>query len=265
MTFLFLVKLIFVATGIAFATAPLGVFVLWKKMAYFGDAISHSAIFGLAIATILAVLPIYGIVACAIIFALLIFLINKQNLYSTDAVIGIVSCSLIAIGMILLHIFPNDIDLEEYLFGDLLNLNFYYNLMIYLIAALVMLFLFINFKPLLLTTINSDLAEVSGIKTEKLQLKFLLLCAFVIACLVKLVGIFLVVSIIILPAAIARNFSKTPIQMMIFSTAVSAICIIIGTLISINLKMPSAPFIIAFAVFVLAFSIISVKIRGQHN
>jgi len=255
-----LIKAFMGAIAIAIATAPIGVFVLWRKMAYFGDAISHSAIFGLGIATIIAVEPIYGIIFCSIIFCFLIFLLSKQNLYSNDSIIGISSCTLLAIGMILLVIFPADVDLESYLFGDLLKLSNNNILMVYAIATVTTVAIFSWFKELLLTTINLDLAKISGIAVEKLQLKFLLLTALVVACLVKIVGIFLITSLMILPAAIARNFSKTPTQMLCFALLFSVLVMGGGLLIAIFFNLPSSPSIIAFAALLLIFSI-----YAKHN
>ena len=209
--------------GVAIATSLIGVFVLWKKMAYFGDAISHSAIFGLGIATIIAVEPIWGIISCAIIFCFLIFFLSKQKLYSSDSIIGVCSCVLMSMGMILLAIFPSNIDLESYLFGDLTALNPKDLLLIYFIAAIPSLAIFCWFKKLLLATINPDLAKISGVEVEKLELKFLLLTALVVAGLVKIVGIFLITSMMIMPAAIARNFAKTPIQMLLITIVVAVL------------------------------------------
>jgi zinc transport system permease protein len=253
----FFIKAIIAAIGVAIATAPIGVFVLWKRMAYFGDAISHSAIFGLGIATIIAVEPIYGIIFCAIIFCFLIFALSKQNIYSNDSVIGIASCSLLALGMILLAIFPSRVNLESYLFGDLIILQNRDVLLIYIVAVLSSVAVFMWFKNLLLATINKDLAKISGIKVENLELKFLLLTALTVACLVKIVGIFLITSIMILPAAIARNFSKTPTQMLFFALLFSGISMVGGLLIAMFLDFPSSPAIIVFAAFLLITSIVS--------
>ena len=261
----FFIKAIIAAIGVAIATAPIGVFVLWKRMAYFGDAISHSAIFGLAIATIIAVEPIYGVIFCAIIFCFLIFFLGKQNLYSADSIIGVSSCTLLSLGMILLAIFPTDIELEDYLFGDLAKLQNQNVLMIYGVALIVVVAIYSWFKKLLLITINADLAKISGIETEKLQLKFLLLTALVVACLVKMVGIFLITSIMILPAAIARNFSKTPTQMLFLALLVSVLVMIGGLFIALFFNLPSSPSIIAFAALLLIFSLIGSAKYAQRR
>jgi zinc transport system permease protein len=257
----FFIKAIIAAIGVAIATAPIGVFVLWKRMAYFGDAISHSAIFGLGIATIIAVEPIYGIIFCAIIFCFLIVFLSKQNLYSSDSIIGITSCSLLALGLILISVFPSHINLENYLFGDLIILQNRDILLIYAVAILSSGAIFMWFKKLLLATINKDLAKISGIKVEKLELKFLLLTALVVACLVKIVGIFLITSVMILPAAIARNFVRTPTQMLFLSMLFSLIIMVGGLLVALFFDFPSSPSIIAFAALLLIVSIVLGNVR----
>ena len=258
-------KAVISAFGLAFATAPIGVFVLWKKMAYFGDAISHSAIFGLGIATIIAVEPMYGIIFCAIIFCLTIFLLNKKNLYSTDSIIGIISCSLLAVGMILIAIFPTNIDLESYLFGDVIGLENRNIVAIYVLAIFVSVAIFIWFKKLLLATINPDLAEISGVNVQKLELKFLLLTAISIACLVKIVGIFLITSLLILPAAIARNFANKPSQMLFLALLFSLLTMTGGLLFATFFSLPSGPSIISFGSLVLVLSILASRIYVERN
>jgi zinc transport system permease protein len=254
------IKALIAGIGVAIATAPIGVFILWKKMAYFSDAISHSAIFGLAIATIVAVSPMYGILLCAVIFCFLIFMIEKQKLYSIDSIIGITSATLLSLGMILLVFYPSDIELEEYLFGEMLNIENYHLAIIYAASCLVVLAISLWFKKLLLSAINVDLAKISGIKVEKLELKFLLLTALIVACLVKIVGIFLITSMMILPAAIARNFSKTPINMLFLSLAFSIVSILGGLFIASLWNLPSSPAIIGFSSLILILSILSKRL-----
>jgi zinc transport system permease protein len=162
--------------------------------------------------------------------------------------------------MILLAFFPNDIELEEYLFGELLNLENYHLAIIYVAACLVSLAIFVWFKKLLLSAINIDLAKISGIKVEKLELKFLLLTALTVACLVKIVGIFLITSMMILPAAIARNFSKTPTNMLFLSLAFSIFSIVGGLFIASLWNLPSSPAIIGFSALILILSILSKRL-----
>ena len=253
----FVIKALIAAIGVAVSMSLIGVFVLWKKMAYFGDAISHSSIFGLGIATITAVSPIYGIIFCAIVFCAIVFSFEQQKVYSTDTIIGITSCILLALGMILIVIFPSNVHLESYLFGDLILLNNGDIFVVYLIAALVVLAISMWFKKLLLSTINTDLAIISGINHKKLELQFLLLTALVVAGLVKIVGIFLITSMMIMPAAIARNFAKTPKQMLLLALFFSVVTMIIGLFFGLFFNLPSSPSIIVVAALLLLISIIS--------
>ncbi len=136
---------------------------------------------------------------------------------------------------------------------------------IYVLASLVSGSIFIWFKKLLLATINSDLAEISGVNVPKLELKFLLLTAISVACLVKIVGIFLITSLLILPAAIARNFAIKPGQMLFLAILFSLITIIGGLLFAIFFSLPSGPSIISFGSLILALSILASKIYvGRH-
>lgn len=252
----FFIKALIAGVGVAIATSMIGVLVLWKRMAYFGDAISHSAIFGLGVASIVMITPIYGIIVCALIFSLLIFLLNTQNLYSSDSVIGIISCAMLAVGMILITLFPSNINLESYLFGDLIFLSNQEIIMIYVVATLVVVAISCWFKKLLLMIINKDLAIISGINVEKLELKFLLLTALIVAALVKIVGIFLITSMMIMPAAIARNFSKTPLQMLIIALIVGVLVTIAGLFAALFFNIPTSPAIISCAAILLVASLL---------
>jgi zinc transport system permease protein len=258
----FFIKALIASVGVAIATSVVGVFVLWKKMAYFGDAISHSAIFGIGIAAVAAVATIYGIIFCAVIFCFLIFALEKQNLYSSDTIIGIASCVLLAAGIILIAIFPSNISLENYLFGDLIVLSSQDILTIYLIVFFTVLAISFWFKKLLLTAINKDLAVISGVNVKRLELKFLLLTALVVAGLVKIVGIFLITSMVIMPAAIARNFAKTPLAMLFISIASSLVMVIGGLFLALFFNIPTSPAIIAFAAVLLMLSVIFGKVKS---
>ncbi len=256
MTYLILIKALMSGVAVAIATSIIGVFILWKRMAYFGDAISHSSLFGLAIASVIAVMPIYGIMVSAVVFCFLIFLLERQQIYSPDTVIGIVTSCLLALAMILLNAFPSNIELEEYLFGDLIKVSYLEIGFIYFIAVLVAICIYFWFEKLLLATINPDLARIAGINVKNLELKFLLLTAIVIASLIKIIGIFLITSMIILPAAIARNFSNSPKSMVLFAIASSLFVMIFGLLFALLFSLPSAPVIICFAALLLVFSIL---------
>lgn len=232
--------------GISISVTLLGIFVLWNKMAYFGDALSHSSILGLALSAPFHYNPFLGLIMFAIFFAILINFVDKKNLYSKDTVIAIVSYSAVAIGLILIAIYPQNFDFENYLFGDLALVSKIEVVSIYLLAAIISFFILFYFKKLLLTTINKDLAIIEGIKVDNLKLKFSLILALFIAVSVKIIGIFLITALLILPAAIARNFSNSPIKMILITLVIAMISGIGGFFISLHFNLPASATIVGF-------------------
>jgi zinc transport system permease protein len=240
----FLIKALLAGFGIAISTSLIGVFILWKKISYFGDALAHSSLLGLAFSSIIAWQPIFGVIIFALIFAVLVSLVDRENLYSKDTIIGIISYSCLAFGLILIAIFPSNVNLSNYLFGDIIAISKTEIILIYLGSFLVIIATIFWFKKLLLSTINHDLAVIEGINVARLELKFLLLTSLIIAISIKITGIFLITALLILPAAIARNFSKTPIQMIFITLGISILANFCGLLISLNWDLPAGASII---------------------
>ena len=254
-----LLKLFFAGFGIAISAAVIGVFVLWKKMAYFSDAISHATIFGLAFAAIIEVMPIYGVIFCSIIFCLLMFYLAHQKFYSNDVVIGISSYILLALGLILIAVFSVNVNLHLYLFGDLLVINNSDIFLIYFSLIIVLIAVFCGYKKMLMICINDDLAKISGIKTDKIQLQFLLLLAFLVAILVKIIGILLITSMLVMPAAIARIYAKNPLAMIILSIIFAIISVALGIISAFIFDLPIAAAIISLMAVILIFSFLFKK------
>lgn len=256
----FLTRSIFVGIGIAVSTSLLGVFILWKKMAYFGDSVSHSSILGLGIAALFSFHPIVGVLIFALVFSLLITLLGKMRLYSKDTAIGISSYVSLALGLILIAAFPDQVNLNSYLLGDILSTSKQEVILIYLNSLLVVLMMIFYFKKLLLATISEDLALIQKIKVNRLNLLFLLLVAITIVFAIKVTGIFLVTAMLIMPAAIARNLSNNPIQMLLTALTISVTSVITGTLVSIYLNYPVSPTIIFVMILIFFWVLIQKKV-----
>jgi len=244
--------------GISIAVTLLGIFVLWNKMAYFGDALSHSSILGLALSGPFYYNPFLGLIIFAIFFAIIVNFIDKKNLYSKDTVIAIVSYSAVAIGLILIAIYPQNFDFENYLFGDLILVSTTEVGIIYLLTAIISFFILFYFKKLLLATINPDLAIIEGIKIDNLKLKFSLILALFIAASIKIIGIFLITALLILPAATARNFANSPIKMIPITLVITLISGLSGFLISLYFNLPTSSTIVSF-LSVIFFTIVLLK------
>lgn len=244
--------------GISISITLLGIFVLWNKMAYFGDALSHSSILGLALSGLFNYNLFLGLIIFAIFFAIIVNFIDEKNLYSKDTIIAVVSYSAVAVGLILIAIYPQNFDFENYLFGDLILISLTETIIIYLLTIIISFFTLFYFKKLLLTTINQDLATIEGIKINSLKLKFSLILGLFIAISVKIIGIFLITALLILPAVIARNFSKSPLKMIPITLIITLISGLNGLFISTYFNLPISPSIIVLLSFFF-FSILLLK------
>jgi len=213
---------------LAVVAGPLGSVVVWRRMAYFGDTLSHAALLGVALAiaadqlpmagvvligVALAIaadqLPMAGVVLIGVFIAVLLSWLEKQQDLSTDTLLGILSHSALALGLIVLSVIQSqgyNINLMSYLFGDLLAVN-QSDLLLMCGAASVILVVFSQLLPSLISlSVNEELARIDGVAVERVRFVFMLLLALVIAVALKVVGILLITALLIIPAATARLF-----------------------------------------------------------
>ena len=240
------------AAGIALAlvVGPLGSVVIWRRMAYFGDTLAHAALLGVALAVAAEQLPMAGVVLIGVLIAVLLFWLEKQRDLSTDTLLGILSHSALALGLIVLSVIQSqgfNINLMSYLFGDLLAVNQSDLVLMYGSAFIILLVFSRLLSPLISISVNEELARVDGIAVEKVRFIFMILLALVIAVALKVVGILLITALLIIPAATARLFSKSPRQMVVISIFISAIAVVLGLYISLSWDLPTGPAIVVCA------------------
>lgn len=240
--------------GLAAVTGPLGSFVVWRRMAYFGDTLAHSALLGIALGFLFGIDLNIGILAvCATMAVLLVVLQQRQRLAS-DTVLGILAHSSLSLGLVAIAFIEGlRVDLMGYLFGDILAVGPLDLVWIYGGGALVLSVLIAIWRPLLATTLHEDLAQVEGVKTVPVQLAFMGLMALTIALAMQIVGILLVTSLLIIPAAAARAFARTPEQMAIMAAVLGSLAVVGGLVASFQWNLPTGPAIVvaAAAIFVL--------------
>jgi zinc transport system permease protein len=249
----FIVRALISGVGVALAAGPLGSFIVWKRMAFFGDALSHSALFGIALGFALGIDHIFGIILVALLFAFVIMQLQKQKSYSSDTLLGIMAHSSLAIGLVIVSLIDTvKVDLMSFLFGDILATTNQDILFIYIGAFASLIVLVSIWRPLLLSTLNQDLAKVEGVNVDLVRFIFMLLVALLVALSIKIVGILLVTSLLIIPAATARKFSQTPERMAIIASFIGALAVATGLYMSLQFDTPSGPSIVvaAFALFV---------------
>ena len=257
MTEAFFLRALAAALGVALVAAPLGCFVVWRRMAYFGATLAHSALLGIALGILLGVDPSLGIAASAIAVALVVVTFERQRLIGRDTLLGILAHAGLAIGLVALSFIEGPrIDLMAYLFGDVLavtrrDLIWIGGGGLATLAALAALW-----RPLLAVTLNEELARAEGVAVVPVQLGFMLTLAITIAIAMKVVGVLLIVSLLIIPAATARRFARTPEQMAVGAAAVGALAAVGGLMASLQWDTPAGPSIVVVATVLFAASLV---------
>ena len=241
----FIIQALAIVIGVAMIAGNLGCFVIWRKMSYYSDALSHSALLGVGIGIALGIGITSGLLLLILLFSLLLFVLEKTKLLGSDTILGILSHFSLALGVIILSLLEVvNIDLLNYLFGDILTSNFNDLLWVYSVVILILTTLLIAWQPLLLLTLNEDLAKAEGINVDLYHIIFIILMALSVAVSVQIVGVLLMTALLIMPAAIARIWSTSTKQMFIFSTLFAIFSAITGLLTSIVYDIATAPSII---------------------
>ena len=246
----FIINALLAGIGLALLAGPLGCVVVWRRMAYFGDTLAHSALLGVALAVSADVLPIIGVAVIGIVLASLLFWLERKKELSTDTMLGIMSHSALALGLIVLSIAQNqgsNVDLMAYLFGDILAVN--RDELVWIFAGVVIvlsLFAYL-WRDLLSISVHEELALTDGVSVAKTRFIFMCLLALTIAVAIKIVGVLLITALLIIPAAAARLFSKSPIQMVLLSMLFAVISVVLGIVSSLQWDTPAAPAIVVAA------------------
>ncbi len=254
----FLWRALLGGVGIALIAGPLGCFIVWRRMAYFGDTLAHSALLGIALGFLWGLDLKLSTLIVSLTLAALLILLQQQKRLATDTSLGILAHSALALSLVILAFIPGlRIDLSAYLFGDLLAVN---RLDLYWIygGGLVLLgLLLFMWQALLAITLHEELAQVEGIPVLRTKALFMLSVALVVAIAMKIVGILLITSLLIIPPAVARRFSHTPEQMALLASLVGCLAVIMGLSLSWYWDTPASPSIVVSAtlLFILAWSL----------
>ncbi len=253
----FLLFALFGGLGVAAVAGPLGAFVVWRRMAYFGDTLAHSALLGITVGFLLDINLNLAVVVCCVILALMLVIMQRQRFVATDTLLGIMAHSALSLGLVAVAIMEIRVDLMAYLFGDLLAVDSTDLYWIYGGGALVLVLLKLFWQPLLAITINEELAAVEGTNVALTRLFLMLLIAVVIAIAMKIVGLLLITSLLIIPAATARRLARSPEQMALGAALVGCLSVGGGLALSWHYDTPAGPSVVvaALALFVILYAI----------
>jgi zinc transport system permease protein len=248
--------------GVALVAGPLGCFIVWRRMAYFGDTMAHSALLGVALALLLDIHVTLGVFAIAAAVALALVLLQRQTALPNDALLGILSHSTLALGLVLVAFMAwLRLDLLSFLFGDLLAVSRLDLALIYGGGAAVLAVLALIWRPLLAGTVSDELAAAEALRPERARLVFMILMAAVIAIAMKIVGILLITSLLIIPAATARRFAGAPEQMAVFAAGLGTLAVVLGLYGSLEFDTPSGPSVVVAALALFLVSLLGFLAR----
>ena len=261
----FFTRALLAGLGVALVAGPLGCFIVWRRLAYFGDTLSHAALLGVAIAFLFEInitLAVFVVSACV---SIALLLLQKRATLSADALLGLLAHSALALGLIVLAFMTwVRIDLMGLLFGDILAVSKTDVLVIWLGGATVLAILAAIWRPLFAATVNQELAESEGMNPGRANIIFMLLMAAVIAIAMKIVGVLLITAMLIIPAAAARRFASGPEVMALLAACVGAVAVVGGLLGSLQWDTPAGPSIVVAALALFTFSILP-SVRGVKN
>jgi len=248
----FMVRATLAGVGVAFAAAPLGCFVVWRRMAYFGDATAHASILGVALSLALSISVFTGAAVVALLMALTVNTLTGRG-YAMDTLLGVMAHSALAFGLVAVSFLSGiRIDLMAYLFGDILAVSRVDLSVIWGGAAMVVALIGWRWSDLLTATLNEDLAYASGINPKREQLVLTLALAITVAVAIKVVGVLLIAALLIIPAAAARPLSRTPEGMAIVAACIGSVSALVGLRAAYVFDTPAGPSIVCVAALIFA-------------
>jgi zinc transport system permease protein len=233
---------------LALVAGPFGCFVVWRRMAYFGDTLAHAALLGVVLGALLNVDFGIGIAVTSLAVALLLAFGQRRGPLASDTILGILSHGALAVGLVLLALMHDArINLMGWLLGDILALDWSDVGVLWAGGAVLLALLASQWRPLVAVVVDEDLAAVEGHNVQRARLVLMLLVALVVAGAMKVVGVLLVTALLVIPAATARRFARTPEQMAALAALLGALAVALGLAGSWRFDTPSGPSVVVAA------------------
>jgi zinc transport system permease protein len=252
----FLLYALLAGLGVAAVAGPLGCFVVWRRMAYFGDTLAHSALLGAALGVLLNIDLGVGVTLVCLSMALGLVALEQQGVLALDTLLGILSHSALAVGLVVVSLLSDArVDLMSLLFGDLLSVTAADLWVIYAGAGIAIVLLWALWKPLISITVEPDLAAVEGINVTRTRTALMIITALVIAIAMKIVGVLLITALLIIPGATARRISTTPESMAVIASLVAMLSVVFGLAASWCVDTPAGPSIVISATVMFSLSL----------
>jgi len=261
----FMVRATLAGIGVALAAAPLGCFVVWRRMAYFGESTAHAALLGVSLSLMFEFSVFLGAIFVSLLMALLVTLAQGRSLFF-DTLLGVAGHMSLATGLVVVSFISGvRIELMAYLIGDILSVSKTDLLLIWIGLVVVLVLLFWRWSALLLCTLNEDLAASSGLNPRRESYALTIGLAVVVAVGIKVVGVLLIISMLIIPAASARSLVSTPEKMAVFASLIGMLSAILGLNASYVFDTPTGPSIVCVASLIFIITLVSSFFAEQFS
>jgi zinc transport system permease protein len=260
----FLLRALLAGLGLAVVAAPLGCFVVWRRMAYYGEAVAQAGLIGIALGLALSLNLTASVLVLTLAVSALLVVLGRQQVIPFDSLLGLIAHAALAIGVIAASLVRGpQLALMAFLFGDIFAVSVTDLQWIFIGGAVALAALVWVWRPLLAASVHEDLATAEGVPTERIQLLFVLVLALVVSIAIKIVGVLLTIAFLIMPAVAARPLSETPEQMAVFAAIFGMLSVAIGLFVSVSLDTPGGPSIVLVLALIFVISIFPTMLRQR--
>lgn len=261
----FLMRALLAGLGLAVVAAPLGCFIVWRRMAYYGETVAQAGLIGIAAGLALSLDLTASVLIVTLLVSGLLVLLSRQQIVPFDSLLGLLAHTALAVGVIAASLVRGpQIDLMAFLFGDIFAITSTDLQWIFIGGTAALAALVFLWRPLLAISVHEDLAAAEGTRTDRIKLMFVLVLALVVAIAIKIVGVLLTIAFLIMPAAAARPLSETPEQMALFAAIFGALSVALGLFVSVSFDTPGGPSIVLMLALFFAAAIFPTVLRGRR-
>jgi zinc transport system permease protein len=254
----FFQRAILAGLAIALVAGPIGCFIVWRRMAYFGETLAHAGLLGVGFGLLFNINITLGAVASAILLALLLLALKRQRQIAVDTLLGILSHTALALGLITVGLVTGAVTGHlDILFGDVLTVSSQDVKIVWIGAALVLAVITYLWRDLIAISVHEDLARAEGVNVPWVELAFMLTMAAMTAFAMKIVGLLLITALTVIPAAAARRMSNSPEAMALWSSAFACLAVFAGLVMSAMWGTIAGPSIVLSASFLFVLTLVA--------
>ncbi|MDB0048749.1 metal ABC transporter permease [Pseudomonadota bacterium] len=240
----FIIRGILAGIAVALISGLVGCFVVWRRMSYYGESIAHSSLLGVGLGILMGIGINPGVIFTCLLFGILFLWLQQSKVLSSDTLLGVLSHLALSVGVIVISMNRVKIDIHSFLFGDILTVTQNDLWGMYLAVLVVVIIICLNWSSLLLVTIDEDLAKAEGVNPLFINLLLTSILTIVVAVSIQIIGLLLITSMLIIPAAASRRLVNSPETMAVVATVIGILSVIIGIFLSVEIDAPSGPSIV---------------------